>query len=357
MNSFICLLLVWCVQGTDSERTEIHERWLEAIELGLPAEVVHEAQALMNIDANLPKNAQALALYSRALAATGGQLQAYALLQEAQTSPADQAHIDLALARLELADDKLAGLLRRLTTKDSAAPVRYPNHADSWWLIGKARTRLGQGPAAVPFLQYFVKQWRMHPQAPSAWHMLSQSALAKRDLTAARKYRDQGQNLATWHGFHRTRRLQARAAPNEALPRLGLAQLWSSVQETARALAELEICLRLDPKLGRAWALQGELLRQQNKPEAALQSYSRALELDDSLWDARFNRAMLYLSAEQDEVARQDLEQLVDGPESRTPRYLPAHLHLARLLKRLGQTDGAQTRFDTYRELGGKESF
>ena len=356
------------LQTPAQTRAEVRERWLESIELDMPSDVVREARERMGKDAEFKQDGQALALYARALSATGGEALAFELLDKAQVSKAEEPYVQLALARLELLKDDLDGLLRRLSTgkqlssnppasaAEQDAIVRYPQHADSWWLLGKAQARMGQAERAAPYLQRFVQTWRMHPEAPAAWHQLSQLALARRDLESAKKYREQGQNLSTWHGYYKTRRLQAQRNPQDALPRFGLAQLWSSVQEYARANQEIERCLALDAEFARGWALKGELERKQNRMDSARAAYTRALELDGSLGDARYNRALLALQAGLKELAEQDLSTLVDGPESSAERYLGAHLSLARLLEDLGRQADAEVRFARYRQLGGKDA-
>lgn len=336
-------------------RAQLLSRWTEALELDLPAQVAREAPARLAADPALARDGDALALYARALASTGGRERAYALLTDAQPSAETLAGRELALARLELEDDRLSAVVKRLATPDPAAPVRFPERAEAWVLLGKARFRAGDAPGAAPLLQQFVTSWRLHPDGPSAWHLLSQEALVRRDVENAKAYRARGQSLASWHAFHKTRRIQIREAPDDPLPRFGLAQLWASVDELERARAEVEHVLALDADFARAWALLGELERKGDQPARASAAYDRALELDESLTDARFNRALLALARADDGAARADLERITGGPSSAEPRYLGAHLALARLLKRVGEDAAATARHARYIELGGSE--
>lgn len=355
MSFLICLFALFGLQTPAESQAEVLDQWLESIELDMPAAVVKDARARMASDATWSKNGRALALYSRALTATGGDAEAYELLSKAQVPTAEVPHIQLGLARLELLDDKLEALIRRLGTDDKENPVRFPAHADSWWLLGKAHARLGRTDRAAPYLQRFVQNWRLHPQAPAAWHQLSQLALAKRDMQAANKYREQGQNLSTWHGYYKARRMQVLRDPQDALPRYGLAQLWSSVQMFGRAAEEIDRCLILDVKFARGWALKGEIERKENRMSSALEAYTRALDLDGTLGDARFNRALIAMQLGNKDMAELDLTMIVDGPESTADRYLGAHISLARLLKDLGRDEDAKVRFARYEQLGGTE--
>lgn len=350
-----------CIAGLHAAETdaELCARWLESIELDSPAEVLREAQTRMAQEGDLRQNGEALALYARALSITGSSERAFQLLEEANPSEATRPRVQLALARIELEQDRLTEVVARLDVPASGsaqtAPLRYAEQPDAWWLLGKAHYRLGATQAAEPLLQHFVKTWRLHPEAPSAWYLLSQIAIARRDLDAARRYRDQGQNLSTWHGYYRTRRMQARANPKDHLPHYGLAQLWSSVDELARASQALDVALQLAPDFARGWALRGELLRKQNQTSDALAAYTKALKLDPKQTDARYNRALLAMQTGADEVALQDLRTIVDGSESSAPRYLGAHLALARLLLRVTESELAQKRYARYRQLGGTE--
>jgi Tfp pilus assembly protein PilF len=338
-------------------RAGLLARWAEALELDLPASVVREAPTRLAESAELARDGDALALYARALAQTGGRERAYALLRDARPSAATSAAVELALARLELEDDRLTAVVRRLGAPDPEQPLRFGERADAWVLLGKARQRLGDAAGAAPLLRHFVTTWRLHPDGPSAWHLLAQEALARRDVESARIYREQGQSLASWHAFYKTRRIQVREAPRDPLPRFGLAQLWSSVNELGRAREELELVLELDAEFARAWALLGELERKQGRTAAATAAFDRALELDAELSDARYNRALLAVERADDGAARPDLERLVAGAQATAPRYLGAHLALARLLERAGEQRAAQERYRRYVELGGPEAW
>lgn len=341
--------------STQESRAERLARWTEALELNLEAQLVREVRGDSPSAATLKTDGALLALYARALARTGEAAEARRLLEAAEPSPATRSRVELALARLDLEQDALDAVVSRLTDREADQPLRYPDEADSWLLLGKALQRQGDSSAARPLLARFVERWRLHPEAPAAWHLLARGALAARQLDEARRCREQGQNLATWHAYHKARRLQIRAKPEDPLPRYGLAQLWSSVGELERALNALAPCFELDPDFARAWALKGELQRKLGDPAKATASFDRALELDAKLHDARFNRALLAIVRGDDTAAYFDLERLVQGEPGADPRYLGAHLAMARVLRRMDREADAQQSYARYRELGGEE--
>lgn len=347
------LLSLALLLGADHEA--LRAAWQEHLELDRAAEVVRQSEAAFAQDAELSADGELVALRARALAATGSADGARALLDRAHPSEATRPAIELELARLDLEADQLGAVTSRLLDPSKPGTPRYSERAASWVLLGKALSRRGEDTLAAELLRHFVSTWRLHPEAPSAWHVLAQEALARRDVKAATFCRDRGRELSTWHGFYRTRRLQVEAEPDAPLPRLGLAQLWLSVEELSPARAALLELTRRCPDFARGFATLGEVERKLGSLEAALQAYGQALELDAALHDVRFNRGLLALSRDDMPRARQDFELLADGPTHEDPRYALAHLHLARIAKRAGDDEGASQRYAAYRALGGSE--
>lgn len=331
-------------------------RWRDALELDRPAEVVREARTELTGGAQASRDGHLLALYARALSATGGAEEAALLLGAAKPTAATRGQVEVALARLDLEADRLDAVVARLATKQAGKPVQFGEVDEAYIVLAKAHQRRGDLGAAVPLLQEFVKRARLSPEAPSAWHLLAQAALAARDLDSARRFREQSQSWAAWQAFYKTRRIQVLEAPDDPLPRFGLAQLWASVDELERARAAVGEALERDPQFARAWALAGELERKAGQQDAALAAYGKALALDSTLTDARFNRALLALAADDAATARADFEQIVNGPQSTAERYLGAHLLLARLLRDAGEDEAAAARHARYQRLGGTES-
>jgi tetratricopeptide (TPR) repeat protein len=338
-----------------ADREALRAAWQESLELDRAAAVVRAAEEAFASEPELASDGELVALRARALAATGSADSARTLLERAQPSAATRAAVELELARLDLAADRLGAVVSRLRGAEPAAELRYPERAESWVLLGKALSRRGESAASAELLRHFVTTWKLHPEAPSAWHLLAQEALARRDAETARFCRDRGRELSTWHGFHRTRRLQVEAEPDAPLPRLGLAQLWLSVEELDRARTVLLELTRRCPDFARGFATLGEVERKLGATTAAIAAYDSALELDASLADVRFNRGLLALSGGDEQRARTDFETLADGAAGSDARYALAHLHLARIAKRAGDDEEADRRYAAYRALGGSE--
>jgi tetratricopeptide (TPR) repeat protein len=333
----------------------LRDGWREALELDAEARVVREAKQRFEQDQALARDGELLALYARALASTGSEARGRALLDAAEVSATTRFAVELELARFDLRADDLDAVVARLASADEQAPVRFAEHPEAWLLFGKALARRGDAQPSAKLLQHFVSTWRLHPEAPSAWHVLAQEALSRRDLETAKFCRTRGQELSTWHGFYKTRRLQVLADPTAPLPRLGLAQLWLSVEEHERARVVLVELVALNPEFARAWATLGETERKLGNERRAYDALGKALELDATLHDARMNRGLLALGLNESDTARSDFERLTSGSTANDPRYAGAHLQLARMLKQSGDEAGARLRYTKYRELGGKE--
>lgn len=338
------------------KRVELLLRWREALELDLASEVVREARELVEPGGALATDGEALALYAAALCDGGQSERAQALLAASAPSPRTRSAVEVALARIDLEADRLAEVERRLAAdKGSLVPVLHPERAECWLVLGRARARAAGLEDAAPLLATFVQRWPLHPEAPSAWYMLAQEAIGRRDLERARACRERAEQLAAWHGYYRARRLQIRERPEEPLPRLGLAQLWIAVGELERAREVLLELARIAPDFCRAHATLGEVQRKLGALSLARAAYDRALACDPTQAEVRFNRALLALHEGRKQEARADFEQLVGGPAASDPRILEAHLHLARLLLEAGEKEAAEQRYERYRAGGGEQ--
>lgn len=343
------------------EHEQLRERWRESLDLDLPAEVLERGLPAVTGAGALARDGEAIALVCRALALTGQETRAREIVDAASVDPTSQAWIAVARARLALLDDDLAravGLLARPASAgagDILARVRHPENAESWLLLGRALTRAGASGDAEPVLTRFVEIAPLDAEAPAAWHMLAQAALARGAVDASVGLRARAEQSAQWQAFYRARRLQIRESPKEPLPRLGLAQLWLAVGEHTRAQRVLEELVALAPQFCRGWDLLGEASRKRGDTRAARQAYDRALGCDPALPEALFDRGLLAMLERRWPDARVDLERLVDGPAAAEPRFLRAHLELARALVQLGENAPAARRFAHYRELGGTD--
>lgn len=339
-----------------AKRVELLESWKEALELGLPAEVLDEAAPLVTEGGALATDGESLALYARALCDTGGTERARQVLESSRSSERTRPAVEIALARIELDADQLRAVEKRLAAPgDARDAVRYPDRAECWLVLARARVRAGDAKGAAPLLERFVERWPLDPEGPSAWHMLAQEALARRDLERARTCRERAEELAAWHGYYRARRLQVREHPRDPLPRLGLAQLMLAVGNLERARAELLELVAIAPDFCRGLATLGEVERKRGDAAAARAAYDRALACDPALGEVRFNRGLLALVEGRRADARADFEALVAGKAADDPRLVAAHLYLARLLRDAGETESAAARYAAYRERGGTE--
>jgi tetratricopeptide (TPR) repeat protein len=346
---------------TQSEREVLLERWRESIDLELPREVLDPGLEAVSSGGRLARDGEAIALVCRALTLTGGTARAETLASAASVEPSTEAWITVARARLALLDDDLPRvaslLLVPAKSKDSGvtARLRHPENAQCWLLLGRAWVRAGRSSDAEPLLVRFVEMAPLDAEAPAAWHMLAQAALARGALDVAAERQKRSEQSAQWQAFYRTRRLQIRESPEEPLPRLGLAQLWLAAEEFARAQSVLEDLVARAPEFCRGWASLGEALRRSGDISRARTAYDRALGCDPALSEALFDRGLLAAIDERWSDARTDLERLVDGPAASEPRFLRGHLELARALVRLDDRASAEKRFARYRELGGRE--
>ena len=328
-------------------------RWSESLDLDLPDEVLRDGRALVAKDGALAKDARAIALVSRALAATGLAQEAHQLLDlAAGATPAE--NIVAESARLALEEDDLDGVLALLWDNEKKV-LRTPATNEAWLIAGRARTRRGEWDLALPLIQRFLELEPRSAQAAGAWHLLGVEASRRQDGQRTLECAKHEEALGRWHSYFRARLLQVRENPREPLPRLGLAQLWLEAGDAQRARAVLDELLAIAPDFARAWLALGETQRKQDDIDGARKSYDRALELDASLDIARYNRAVIARLQGRDDDARDDLEKMLGGGAGRDPRFAGAHLDLARLYTKLGDKARAAAAFARYQALGGKE--
>ncbi len=243
-------------------------RWREALELELAREVLEEAPALTGARGELGHSGEALALYARALAGAGKAGVARALLERAEVPPAERVRIAVALARLDLEQDELAGASRRLADLWRA-------DAEAALVLGRAWYRAGDTAHARPVLERFLEQAPFDNEASSAWHMLAQEARGRDDAARAAQCGERERKSAEWQAFYRTRRLQVRANPKDPLPRYGLAELWVAAGEDGRARAVLEELLALAPDFARAEIAFARIEKRAGQAQSAAQHFAR----------------------------------------------------------------------------------
>lgn len=330
-------------------------RWREDLALDLAAVVVRDGRAQVSAGGALASDGRLVAVVARALHATGKDDEALALLGASAPSPQTSAWVAVELAWLALERDELDAALRALAGTGPQDPLRHPDVPDAWLIAGRALARKGRLADAAPYLQRFLELAPLASDAPSAWHQLAQAMIAKGDAAQAQTYFERARASSTWQGYWRARSLQVREHPEDPLPLLGMGQLLLEASDHARAQALLSTLVQRFPDYAQGWLHLGEAERKRDALDLALRAYTRALELDPGLALARFNRAVIEAKRERPSDARADLEVLVASPSGSDPRFIEAHLMLARIHTGAGELDAAAERYRRYVELGGKE--
>lgn len=353
MIGSLALALGLAAAPTDVAATLAEWRELELCDLG--PELVRVGTEALRTDPALAAEGEAVALVARALRDAGRDDEARALLDGAEPAPesADWIAIERARALIE-ADELRAGLKILQAEKGAEHPVNFPDRPDSWLLAGRGLVRLGLPQVAAPLFEEFTRRWPLHREAPAAWYMLAQHAVAARDPERANEYRERAAQMSRWHGYFKARTIQRREAPHDPLPRLGIAQLWLQVGENGRARDALRELVALDDAFAPGWAHLAETERKLGDLDAALAAYDRALELDPEDRLVRANRGLLHLALGSPDAARADLE-VVCAEATDDARLAIAFLELARLEAAAGRTERAGELYGRYRELGGGE--
>lgn len=315
---------------------------------------------------DLIPSATALARATLADPETGPELRAAAALVLAQSGTLDIAKRGCAgdtlaerLVRARIAleqEDDPQSVLRLL---GAGKTVRDTSCAEAWLLCGRALGRAGSLQAAEPLLARGLQLEPHHPDAPKAHALLLSAALEREDTALAPQRAETARQVAQWHALWKARRLQALRRPEEALPRIGLAELWLAVNEPARAMEPLNDWLAgdLQPRSdARVLALSGECLRRLGQLAAARERLDLARSLEPTRSETRYFQALCALDAQDLPLARRELEAVCADPTAVDGRLLRAHLDLARLLWTTNALDEARTRHARYLQLGGKEA-
>ncbi|TDJ78923.1 MAG: tetratricopeptide repeat protein [Planctomycetota bacterium] len=344
------------IDAESAAERELIARWREALELDLPGEVLADGPALVTGTGRLRGDGEAVALVARALFFSGQESLARDVLRNARPDPArtrSVAHVAVARAELALAGDELARVIRSLALEGPG--VRHPELPACWLVVGRAYARMGRSERADVFLRRFLELAPLDPEAPSAWYILAQHAVQRRDTDGAGELRARAESSARWQAYYVARRIQIRERPDASLPRLGLAQLWLEVDELERARAALTELVAMAPDFSRGWSHLGEALRRLGDAAGATEAFGRALALEPGDRLARFGRGMVQKAAGALEAAARDFRWFVTNAPSEEARTVAAHLLLARILAEQGDEHGARAMFARYRELGGTE--
>jgi len=343
-----------------------YDQLAELAELGLTTELIELGLPAVEKDGALANDGQAAALVAQALFGAGREGEAFALLDAAQArtgdgskpaSAADRAALDLMRARLHLQRDELGEALGILAASQGKAPEpRYPFAVDNLLLLGRALVRLERFDLAEPMLRRFLDEAPLSPEAPSAWHMLFTCALQRGDVETAKACRAEKQRAETWHQLLVARKLQIRRDPDARLPRLGLALLWLEVDELEQARGALDAVIARYPNDADAWLHLGELHRRAGRLGDARRAWTQLLSMHPDEHRARYNLAILHRVEGRPAEARRELETLLASDAADDERFLGAHLELARLLQKAGETGAAQQRYAEYQKRGGTDA-
>jgi uncharacterized protein (DUF2237 family) len=322
-------------------------RWREALELDLAPEVAAEARVAIGA----PETSVEL----RALAAL-------VLAQAGAARPAldacggDAPPLRLARARILLEQyDDPAGAVACLVAADGRP--READAPEALYVAGRALARAGDCRGAAPFLLEGLRLAPHANDAAAARAVLFACALQGGARDEATRLERAARSSAQWQATLKARRLQARARPEEPLPKVGIAELWLSVDEPRRALDALNAHLaREDARTdARFHALRGECLRRVGERAAAAEALARARGMSPDDPETAYFEAQLARDAGERELALAALRRACDASAAREGRLLRAQLELARWLLQDGRLDEARARHARYLELGGEE--
>ncbi|MFT5289404.1 MAG: tetratricopeptide (TPR) repeat protein [Planctomycetota bacterium] len=328
----------------------------ELLELDLPAQAVELFGKRVAPGGDLFLRGDARALVARALFALGRKGAAQELVRGDEPGLKNERALVVARAWLAMEQDQLDLALRELLRSENGRTVpRYPNDGDATILLARVFTRRGDFLSAEAPASRFLARFRLHAETHTALHILGQAAVERGDPDRARELFRQRDAARQWQELYRVRRLQARRAPEDPLPRLGLALLWMEIEEWLRAQTVLEDLLQKWPREGSAWFHLAECRRTLGSASLALMAYERAIALEPKHAPAIANRALLLISLGRLREAQEALEKLLGSAAGADPNFAPAQLALARLLVESEGEEAAAARYAIYLELGGRE--
>ena len=337
---------------------ETLEWWREAVVLDLPGDVLRGEAEDLKRHPKLAEHGEAIALRARARLLAGDFDAARELLSSASPTEETAAHVTIAMARLELAEDGLEAVVKRLRgEKRGTVNEALKDQPDAWLVLGRALARADSINDAALVLKRFVEMSPYHPEAASAWHILSRHSSIGREFQRAQRFNERANIIGRWHGYFRAHRIRLRENPDAIEPRIGLVILWMQADRPDEALTLLDELAILAPDHCDAHGHRAEALRKLERFSEARKSYDLAIACAPDKAGLRFNRGWLALQEKREGDARVDFEWIVANQQhEKDPRYLEAHLELARILMIVGEPELAQKRYARYRELGGEKT-
>ncbi len=355
-------ILLVLAQGSGEETAPQRSQLLRLAEMGRSAEIVERFAASIEAGGPWANDGQLVALIAAAAFDSGSEQRASDWLEGARPTADTVVFVDLERVRQHMESDRLDGALSALTRNVTDAEgrtrsaLRHPEAAASWLLLARIRARQEHWNEARPAAERYLALSPRGEGAATAWHIVARGLLDAGNADEARAAFERSRELERWLQLFRVRRLQALRAPEDPLPRLGLALLWREADDLPRATRELEGLVSDFPAFARGHFHLAEAKRAAGEHEDAVQSYERALGLDAAFVAARLNRAQLLLTLGRNDAAESEFLALLQGPASEVPELLPAHLGLARALLARGAKDAANERYERYRALGGTEA-
>ncbi len=287
-----CALLAFAFVFTPSTSTqeratggrhEGRDELVELYELGSPSEFVEHVRPLLATGGPLAKDGEILGLFARALHATGARDEAFRVLDEAPLDAQPYARIELARARLFLAEDRLQEAFERVAVRaDTTLNVRHPRDPESLLLLVRILARQNRFADAEAACATFLERAPLHPEAPAVWHIWAQAAVRRGAADLAQERFSEAQRQRRWQEIVRVRRLQIRLDPDADLPRLGLALAWLEVERFERAEVLLEALVQRSPTFCRGWRHLAACRRMRGDFEGAEQAAAQARSCDPS---------------------------------------------------------------------------
>ena len=176
--------------------------WRESVEFDLPGEVLREEADELKRLPELATLGEALDIRVHARLLAEDVDSARELVTTTEVAEGGEPYALIARARIALIEDELEEVVRLLQREDRPELLEscfdYP---DAWLLLGRAHARAGRSSDAATMLHQFIGRAPFHPETPSAWHLLAQTAFEQGATIDAQQFRIGAQQAA--HCAHR----------------------------------------------------------------------------------------------------------------------------------------------------------